>query len=121
MKLAGAVVVDPADIPHLGEYDDAEFTVLLYEFKADLNTYLAGLGGTPARTLTDLIAFNDQHRAQELPFFGQEIFTMAQEKGPLSDDAYMEALLHCRRLSRSEGLDVVFAEGEARRDRRPDG
>ena len=110
MKQAGAVVVDPADIPHLGEYDDAEFTVLLYEFKADLNTYLAGLGGTPTRTLADLIAFNDQHRAQELPFFGQEIFTMAQEKGPLTDDAYMEALLHCRRLSRTEGLDVVFAK-----------
>ena len=110
MKQAGAVLVDPADIPHLGDYDDAEFTVLLYEFKADLNAYLAGLGAAPAKTLADLIAFNDQHRDQELPYFGQEIFTTAQEKGPLTDDAYMEALLHCRRLSRTEGLDVVFAK-----------
>jgi len=111
MKRAGAVIVDPADIPHLGEYDDAELTVLLYEFKADLNTYLAGLG--PAATnksLADLIAFNDKAKDRELPYFGQEIFTMAEGKGPLSDDAYVEALAHCRRLSRTEGLDVVLAQ-----------
>jgi amidase len=110
MKQAGAEIVDPADIPHLGEYDDAEFTVLLYEFKADLNAYLAGLGtDAPNKTLADLIAWNDQHASRELPYFGQEIFTMAQEKGPLTDDAYIEALAHCRRLSRHEGLDAVFA------------
>jgi amidase len=111
MKQAGAVLVDPADIPHLGEYDDAEFTVLLYEFKADLNTYLAGLGpAAPNKSLADLIAFNDKAKDRELPYFGQEIFTMAQAKGPLTDDAYIEALAHCRRLSRTEGLDVVLAQ-----------
>ncbi|HEY6060121.1 MAG TPA: amidase [Gemmatimonadales bacterium] len=111
MKRAGAVIVDPADVPHAGDYDDAEFTVLLYEFKTDLNGYLAGLGDqAPNKTLADLIAFNDRTRDRELPHFGQEIFTMAQEKGPLSDDAYVEALAHCRRLSRTEGLDVVFAK-----------
>ncbi len=111
MKQAGAVIVDPTDIPHLGEYDDAEFTVLLYEFKADLNTYLAGLGpAAPNKTLADLIAFNDKAKDRELPYFGQEIFTMAQGKGPLTDDAYIEALAHCRRLSRTEGLDVVLAQ-----------
>ena len=111
MKRAGAVIVDPADVPHAGEYDDAEFTVLLYEFKADLNAYLAGLGDqAPNKTLADLIAFNDRTRDRELPYFGQEIFIKAQEKGPLSDDAYVEALAHCRRLSRTEGLDVVFAK-----------
>jgi amidase len=111
MKQAGAVIVDPADIPHLGEYDDAEFTVLLYEFKADLNAYLAGLGpAAPNKTLADLIAFNDKAKDRELPYFGQEIFTMAQAKGPLTDDAYVEALAHCRRLSRTEGLDVVLAQ-----------
>jgi amidase len=110
MKSAGAVIVDPADLPHAGEYDDAEFTVLLYEFKADLNAYLAALGpGSPVKTLADLIAYNEQHRDQELPYFGQEIFTMAQDKGPLTDDAYIEALAHCRRLSRTEGLDALFA------------
>jgi len=111
MKQAGAVIVDPADIPHLGEYDDAEFTVLLYEFKADLNAYLAGLGpAAPNKTLADLIAFNDKARDRELPYFGQEIFTMAEGKGGLTDDAYIEALAHCRRLSRTEGLDVVLAQ-----------
>ncbi len=111
MKQAGAVIVDPADIPHAGEYDDAEFTVLLYEFKADLNAYLAGLGSqAPNKTLADLIAWNDKNHDRELPYFGQEIFTMAQDKGPLTDDAYIEALAHCRRLSRTEGLDAVFAK-----------
>jgi amidase len=111
MKQAGAVIVDPADIPHAGEYDDAEFTVLLYEFKADLNAYLAGLGPqAPNKTLADLIAWNDKNHDRELAYFGQEIFTMAQDKGPLSDDAYIEALAHCRRLSRTEGLDAVFAK-----------
>ena len=110
MKREGAEIVDPADIPHAGEYDDAEFTVLLYDFKADLNTYLAGLGEQAAhRTLTDLIAYNDAARDREMPYFGQEIFTMAQEKGPLTDDAYVEAVARCRRLSRTEGLDVVLA------------
>ncbi|HET7250658.1 MAG TPA: amidase [Gemmatimonadales bacterium] len=111
MKQAGAVIVDPADIPHAGEYDDAEFTVLLYEFKADLNAYLAGLGAQASnKTLADLIAWNDKNHDRELAYFGQEIFTMAQDKGPLTDDAYIEALAHCRRLSRTEGLDVVFAK-----------
>jgi amidase len=111
MKAAGAVIVDPVDIPHAGEYDDAEFTVLLYDFKSDLNAYLAGLGAaSPVKTLTDLIGYNEQHRDRELPYFGQEIFVMAQEKGPLTDDAYVEALAHCHRLSRTEGLDRVFAE-----------
>jgi amidase len=111
MKQAGAVLVDPADVPHSGEYDDAEFTVLLYEFKADLNAYLAELGpAAPNKTLADLIAYNEQHRDQELPYFGQEIFARAQEKGPLTDDAYIEALARCRRLSRTEGLDVVLAQ-----------
>lgn len=111
MKQAGAVIVDPADIPHAGDYDDAEFTVLLYEFKTDLNAYLAGLGPqAPNKTLADLIAWNDKNQDRELQYFGQEIFTMAQDKGPLTDDAYVEALAHCRRLSRTEGLDVVFAK-----------
>ena len=111
MRRLGAVIVDPADIPHAGEYDDAEYTVLLYEFKADLNAYLAGLGpGAPARTLADLIAYNSGHRDREMPYFGQEIFALAQEKGPLTDDAYIEALARCRRLSRAEGLDAVMAQ-----------
>ncbi|MBI1968198.1 MAG: amidase [Gemmatimonadetes bacterium] len=111
LKAQGAVIVDPADIPHVGDYDDAEFTVLLYEFKADLNAYLAGLGaGALAKTLQELIAFNERNKEKEMPYFGQEIFVRAQEKGPLTDDAYVEALARCRRLSRTEGLDAVMAQ-----------
>lgn len=111
LKAQGATLVDPVEIPHVRDYGDQEFTVLLYEFKADLNTYLAGLGSaTKMQTLADLIAFNDAHKDTEMPYFGQEIFTQAQEKGPLTDDAYVEALAHCRRLSRAEGVDVAFAK-----------
>ncbi|NNG16567.1 MAG: amidase [Gemmatimonadales bacterium] len=111
MRGLGAEIVDPADIPRVGDYDDAEFTVLLYEFKADLNAYLADLGpNAPVRTLADLIAYNEANREREMPYFGQEIFLMAEEKGPLTDDAYVEALARCRRLSRTEGLDAVMAE-----------
>jgi len=111
LKAQGATLVDPVEIPHIKDYGDQEFTVLLYEFKADLNTYLAGLGATNnMKTLADLIAFNDAHKDREMPYFGQEIFTQAQEKGPLTDDAYVEALAHCRRMSRAEGVDVTFAK-----------
>jgi amidase len=101
--------VDPADIPHAGEYDDAEWQVLLYEFKADLNAYLRDWApSASARTLADLIAFNERERARELPYFGQEIFELAEAKGPLTETAYVEALETCSRLSRTEGIDAVM-------------
>lgn len=110
LRAEGAVVVDPADIPHAGEYDDAEMEVLLYEFKADLEAYLRELGPECGiRSLAQLIEFNRKHSDRELQYFGQELFEMAVEKGPLSEPGYREALATCRRLSRSEGLDAVFA------------
>jgi amidase len=109
MKGLGAVIVDPADIPHAGEFDDDELTVLLYEFKADVDAYLAALAPSgPRRTLADLIAFNASHRDAELPYFGQELFEQAQAKGPLTDETYLKALAKCRRLSRTEGIDAVM-------------
>jgi amidase len=111
MKRRGAVLVDPADIPHTGEYDESEFTVLLYELKTDLNAYLATLGpGAPVRTLADVIAFNEAHHKEEMPYFGQETFIKAQEKGPLTDLAYVEALARNRRLAALEGIDAVMNE-----------
>ena len=109
LKTQGAVLVDPADIPHLGDYDEAELEVLLYEFKAGLATYLSGWTAGGPRTLADLIVFNDQHADREMPFFGQELFHQAEAKGPLSDKAYRRALATCAKLSRREGLDAVFA------------
>jgi amidase len=81
MKVAGAVIVDPANIETAGKFDDSEFDVLLYEFKADLNAYLASLGPRATmKTLTDIIAYNDTHKDQEMPYFGQEIMIQAQAK-----------------------------------------
>lgn len=106
----GAVVVDPTDLPHAGEYDDAEYQVLLYEFKDGLNAYLAGLGeGAPVRSLEEVIYFNERERARVMPYFGQEIMHLAQEKGPLTTPAYRRALATCRRLSRTLGIDAVMA------------
>ncbi|HEY3280401.1 MAG TPA: amidase [Gemmatimonadales bacterium] len=111
LRRQGAVIVDPADIPHAGEYDDTELTVLLYEFKAELNAYLTEWApDVEPRTLKELIAFNDANRVRELPYFGQELFLQAQEKGPLTDQAYRDALEKNGRLSRTEGLDVVFGQ-----------
>ncbi len=111
LRREGAVIVDPADIPHAGEYDDSELIVLLYELKADLAAYLAAWApGGRVKTLADVIAFNEANKAAEMPYFGQELFLQAQEKGPLTDQAYRDALAKDQRLSRTEGLDVVFAQ-----------
>jgi amidase len=105
----GAIVVDPADIPHAGTYDDAELEVLLFELKADLNAYLGALGpGAPVRTLADVIAFNEREREREMPWFAQELFVRAEAKGPLTTPAYRKALDTCGRLARRQGLDVVM-------------
>jgi amidase len=111
MKEHGAVVIDPAPIATTGKFDDAELDVLLHEFKADMAVYLASLGpGAPARTLADLIAFNDQHRDREMPYFGQEIFEQAQKKGPLTSAPYRKALAKCRQMSRALGIDATMGK-----------
>jgi amidase len=109
LKREGAVLVDPADIPHAEEYYETEGEVLLYEFKADLNAYLAALGPkAPVKTLADVIAFNEAHAAEEMPYFGQEQFLKAQAKGPLTEKPYLDALEKNRRLSRAEGMDAIM-------------
>jgi amidase len=109
MKQNGAVIVDPADVPNVGKYDDTEFLVFLYELKADLNTYLAGLGpNAPMKTLKDIIDFNEKNKDKEMPYFGQEIFLKAQEKGPLTSKEYLDALAKNHRLSREEGIDAIM-------------
>jgi amidase len=109
LKRRGAEIVDPADVPNIKELGDPELEVMLYEFKDGLNAYLASLGPKALlKTLAEAIAFNEAHKDREMPWFGQEIFLQAQEKGPLTTPAYKEALDKCRRLSRKEGLDVVL-------------
>ena len=109
MKQLGAVIVDPADIPTSGKFDDSELEVLLYEFKADLNAYLARLGPrAPARSLKDVIDFNEKNHDREMPFFGQDLFVKAQEKGPLTSPKYLQALRKNHLLSRTQGIDFVM-------------
>jgi amidase len=110
LKKAGAVIVDPADIPTASRLDDCEFEVLLYEFKADLNAYLGARPPTSGvRSLAALIAFNEREKDREMPFFGQEILLMAEKKGPLTAPAYRRALARCRSRARTLGIDSVIA------------
>ena len=111
MKARGAVIVDPTDIPTLGTFDDAESEVLLYEFKADLNKYLAGLGpASPVHSLKDVIAFNNEHRNEELAYFGQERFLLAEAKGPLTSLTYTRARVDAWGYAGTYGIDGVMAK-----------
>ena len=111
MRNLGAEVVDPVDIPTWGEWSESEREVMLYEFKAGLNAYLARLGGSPrVRSLKELIRFNEENADREMHYFGQERFIQAQEKGPLSDKRYQDALARNHRLSRTEGIDRAMEE-----------
>ena len=110
MRRAGALVVGPVHVPNGPELATPELNVLLYEFKADLNAYLARLGpAAPVKSLRELIAFNEANRAEVMRYFGQELFEMAEEKGPLTEPEYRRALALCQRLSRTEGIDAVLA------------
>jgi amidase len=109
MKAHGAEIVDPADPPSQWNFDKSESTVLSYEFKAGINTYLEGRGATAkVHSLADLIAFNEKERKREMPYFEQEIFERAEGRGPLTDRAYLDALERSRRLSRTEGIDAAL-------------
>jgi amidase len=108
MKGAGAVIIDPADLESHGKFDETELLVLLYELKADLNRYLASRKDPEAKTLADVIAFNEKNKAREMPYFGQDLFQKAQAKGPLSDKDYTVALAANQALSRQHGIDGVM-------------
>jgi amidase len=109
MKNAGAEIVDPADIPTIGKFDESELTVFFYELKADLAAYFARRGSSsPVKSLKDVIEFNERNRSREMPYFGQDIFLKSEQKGPLSSKEYIDALELNHRLSRTEGIDFVM-------------
>ena len=109
LKKMGAVIVDPADIPTSGKFDDSELEVLLYEFKADLNSYLKRLGtSSRVHSLKEVIDFNEQNRDREMPYFGQDLFIKAEAKGPLTDKKYLQALAKNHLLSRTQGIDFIM-------------
>ena len=113
IKQQGAIVIDPADIPTIGKFDDAELNVLLYELKADLNAYFARLGASaPVHSLKELIEYNEKNAKSEMPFFGQELFLKAEAKGPLTSKEYLDALKLCRRMSRKDGIDATMKKNK---------
>jgi amidase len=109
VKNKGAVLVDPADVETIGKFDTTEMTVLLYELKSDMKAYLQSRGpDTPVHSLKDIIEFNKKNTDKEMPYFKQELFLQAEEKGPLTDKEYLDALENNHRLTRREGIDAVM-------------
>jgi amidase len=110
MESLGATVVD-VDTGDVFAYNGDEFTALLYEFRAQIADYLATLTHTDMRTLADLIAFNDAHCVQEMPYYDQDVFLMAEQfPGYPNDPAYIAARTHARTAARS-GIDSVINSG----------
>ena len=114
LKAAGATIVDPADVPNAGSYEETELEVLLYEFKADLNAYLATRKELPVRTLKDLIAFNEREREREMPVIRAGAVRDGGEKGAADRQNLPERTRENLRLSRNRrlsgrlGIDAVM-------------
>ncbi len=106
---AGAELVDPVEPPSWGDFEGAPYEVMLYEFKAGLAAYLAALGpAAPVKNLAEVIAFNEAQQGRSMPHFGQEILLAAEEKGPLAEPAYLQALEKSRQVARGEGIDKLM-------------
>ena len=111
MRDAGAVIVDPANLPVSNWSDELPLIVLEYEFKADLNAYLATLGpDAPVRTLEEIIEFNERNAELEMPHFGQERMIASQARGPLTDEVYLNAVRTIQRGNREDGIDALMNE-----------
>src|SRR5437016_310527 len=110
MESLGATVVD-VDTGDVFAYTNDEFTALLYEFRAQIADYLATLTHTDMHTLADLIAFNDAHCTQEMPYYDQDVFLLSEQfPGYPNDPAYIAARTHARTAARS-GIDNVINSG----------
>jgi len=108
---AGAILIDPADLPMHGEWVAPDLEVLLYEFKADLNTYLARIPpALPVHNLSQLIRFNSEQSARELALFDQELLRQADAKGDLNSAEYLKARETCLKATRTNGIDAMLAE-----------
>ncbi len=111
LKDAGAIVIDHADLAGAGSYGEAEFEVLLYEYKGDMAAYLASRGNTTTmRTMADLVAYNKRDAAREMPIFAQELLELSAAKGPLTDAAYRKARAHCLMQARTKGIDATMTK-----------
>jgi amidase len=112
LRAAGAEVID-AKVATLTRFGAQEGDLLSYEFKDGVNQYLAELGPKSSiKTLADVIAFNTAHRAQEMPYFGQEDLIAAQARGPLTEQTYLDAREGLLRMTRAEGIDATMDAGK---------
>jgi amidase len=109
LRRAGADVIDDVAVPEHDAYRDTEDEVLFREFRHDLGIHLGRLAASAPRSLADVIAFNERHRDTELRWFGQDLFVLAEGKGPLTDRAYLDALAANHRITRDEGIDAAIA------------
>ncbi len=116
LRAAGAVLVEIPKFAHATELGEMEQTVLLTELKADMASYLGSLDrvAVPSRTLADLIAFDDAHKATEMPLFGQELFITAEQTKGLTDPAYLKAKAEAHRLAGPEGIDKLLADNNVK-------
>jgi amidase len=111
MRDAGAILVDPTNLDASAWNDPLSLVLLEYEFKHDLNAYLAGLGpDAPVKSLEEVIAFNEANAALEMPYFGQERLYDSQARGPLTDPEYLEAKRTVQRATREDGIDRLIRE-----------
>lgn len=108
MKARGAITLDPVKVPQLSDLGDSEFTVWLYDFKHDVDAYLASSTGLKVKMLANLIPFNKAYADTEMPWFGQQLFEQAQTKGARIDNAYRDSLAKAKRLSGAPGIDVAL-------------
>jgi amidase len=106
MKKNGAELID-IKFPNLNKFGDAEFLVLQYEFKDGLEKYLRARGAQ-YKTLDDLIKFNNDNAAREMPHFKQAIFDMSAKQGDLKSKEYLDAVETCRKYAREEGIDKAI-------------
>ena len=111
MREAGAEIVDPANLPDAAWNDEQPLLVLEYEFKANLNAYLASLGpDAPVKTLAEVIEFNERNADVEMPHFGQQRLIASEARGPLTDQVYLDAVRTIQRGNREDGIDALMDE-----------
>ena len=111
LRKSGAIIVDNIHMTSPKTFQKNSYDVLLYEFKHNINVYLANLSNElPVNNLQSLIEFNDAHEDEEMPYFKQEIFLNSQSKGSLTDPAYLDALARIRQATREDGIDKVLQE-----------
>jgi amidase len=109
LKQLGAELIDPATIPTYTKLSEPENEALLWEFKEDLNAYLATRGGS-VKSLKDVIDFNAKNREREMPYFAQDIMVKAEAKGPLSSRAYRDLVGRLGKLARQDGIDKTLTD-----------